>query len=45
MLQHEAAHIVAWRRHGEGIEEHGPEFLEICRHLVKTNPAKYCKKD
>ena len=45
MLQHEAAHIVAWRRHGEGIEEHGPEFLEICRQLVKDNPLRYCKKD
>lgn len=44
-LQHEAAHIVAWRRHGEGIREHGPEFIEICRQLVKDNPVKYCKKE
>jgi hypothetical protein len=45
MLQHEAAHIVAWRRHGEQIREHGPEFIEICRQLVKDNPMKYCKKE
>lgn len=42
ILQHEVAHIVAWRRHGEGIPEHGPEFVKICRQLVKDNPAKYC---
>lgn len=45
LLQHEAAHIVAWRRHGEGIEEHGVEFRKICRDLVKTRPSHYCKKD
>lgn len=45
ILQHDVAHLVAWRRHGEKIKEHGPEFLEICRKLVKTNPLYYCKKD
>ena len=45
LLQHEAAHIVAWRRHGEQIDEHGDEFIKICRQLVKDNPLKYCKKD
>jgi hypothetical protein len=45
ILQHEAAHIVAWRRHGEKIKEHGPEFIEICRQLVKDNPLKYCKPE
>ena len=45
LLQHETAHIAAWRQHGEGIKEHGPEFLKMCRALVETRPSYYCKKD
>jgi len=29
-MQHEAAHIAAWRLHGEGIAEHGAEWRATC---------------
>jgi hypothetical protein len=45
LLQHEAAHIAAWREHGESIREHGPEFMRLCRALVTERPSYYCKKD
>ena len=44
-IQHEMAHLLAWRIHGEDIEEHGPKFRAICRQLVTGNPAYYCKGD
>jgi len=29
-LQHEAAHIKAWREHGEAISEHGTHWQSVC---------------
>lgn len=46
-LRHELAHHIAWQRHGEDIQEHGPEFRSVCRKLIKkpVDQAKFCKRD
>lgn len=31
ILQHEAAHLKAWREHGTDINMHGPEWQRTCR--------------
>jgi len=43
--QHEVAHLLAWRLHGEGIKEHGPEWAKICREVVKRRAAEYCRQE
>lgn len=45
LIQHEAAHLIAWRRYGESIKEHGREFLKVCRAVVATRPAYFCKRN
>lgn len=35
MLEHEAAHLKAWRDHGHGIEMHGREWKRICRKYAR----------
>ena len=42
---HEMAHHVAWEKHGEKIDPHGPEFRRICRELVKKRTDYFCKGD
>lgn len=42
---HEMAHHLAWYRHGEGIDPHGPEFRNTCRKLVTERADYYCKGD
>lgn len=44
LIQHEAAHLIAWRLHGEGIREHGREFQSVCRAVVTTRQARFCKE-
>lgn len=43
LIQHEAAHLIAWRLHGEDIKEHGLEFKSVCRAVVTTRQAHFCK--
>lgn len=43
LIQHEVAHIVAWRKHGERVEEHGRKFKSICRSLVENRASYFCK--
>lgn len=43
--QHEAAHILAWRAHGEKIKPHGPEFLKWCRKVVQERQNEFCRRD
>lgn len=42
VILHEAAHLAAWDRYGEGIDEHGPEFRAICRQIVPRKQKQYC---
>lgn len=35
MLEHEAAHLRAWRDHGHGIKMHGREWRRICRKYAR----------
>lgn len=42
--QHEAAHLLAWRQHGEKIKEHGPEFLRMCRQVVQERQNEFCRR-
>jgi len=44
LIQHEAAHLIAWRVHGEGVKEHGAEFLRTCRATVTKRATYYCKR-
>ena len=39
---HELAHHIAWSRHGEDVELHGPEFQSICRQLVPRRKNYFC---
>jgi len=41
-MDHEGSHLRAWREHGPGIDEHGPEWRRICR-ASAANPAKACR--
>ena len=43
-LQHELAHIIAWRRHGEKIDEHGREWQRLCRQIVEERQNEYCRR-
>lgn len=43
-LQHELAHILAWRKHGERIDEHGREWQRFCRQLVEERQSEYCRR-
>lgn len=45
LVQHEVAHFLAWRRHGEGIKEHGSEFMKMCRKVVSERQSYYCRKE
>ena len=45
VIQHEVAHIIAWRRHGIRIKEHGAQFLKICRAAVTERPNEFCRRD
>lgn len=45
LLQHELAHILAWRRYGEKIDEHGSQWARICRQLVQERQAEYCRRE
>lgn len=42
---HEMAHHIAWERHGESIDPHGPEFRAICRQLVTRRQGYFCRGD
>lgn len=42
-IQHELGHLAAWRKYGEGIKEHGPEFREQCRRFVEKKQNAFCK--
>ena len=44
LLQHEVAHLLAWRKYGEGIKEHGPEFAKICQEVVQRRQDEFCKR-
>lgn len=44
LLQHEVAHLLAWRAHGERIREHGPQFNAFCRQVVEYKPHQYCER-
>lgn len=40
-LQHEAAHILAWREHGEDIPEHGTHWQSVCLSFAtRTNACR-----
>lgn len=43
IMQHEISHLAAWRRYGEQIKEHGPQFQRECRQMVQTRPNYFCK--
>lgn len=43
LVQHEVAHLLAWRAHGEGIKEHGRRFNAFCRDTVEYRPNYFCK--
>ena len=45
-MRHELAHHIAWQRHGEDIQEHGPEFRAVCRELIPNDQdqKKFCKR-
>lgn len=42
-VEHELGHLAAWRKYGEGIKEHGSQFRNECRKLVKKRPGFFCK--
>ena len=44
MLEHEAAHLRAWRDHGHGIEMHGREWKRTCRKYARVK-SKACTAD
>lgn len=44
LIQHEVAHLIAWRRHGEQIKEHGHEFKRICRQVVTSRQKYFCDR-
>jgi hypothetical protein len=43
--EHEVAHILAWRKYGENIKPHGPQFLKMCRQVVTERQNEYCRRD
>jgi len=43
IVLHEATHLIAWDRYGEDIEEHGPEFQQICLQLITRKQNQYCR--
>lgn len=42
ILEHEIAHIIAWKRYGENIPEHGFKFKKVCREVVTSKSMTYC---
>ena len=44
LLEHEIAHLRAWRKYGEGIREHGRRFNAFCRETVTNRPNYFCKR-
>lgn len=44
LIQHETAHLIAWRRHGERIKEHGREFKRACRAVVTARVRYFCDR-
>lgn len=45
LIQHETAHLIAWRQHGEGINEHGREFRRACRAVVTARTKYFCDRE
>lgn len=45
LIQHETAHLIAWRQHGEGIKEHGQEFRRACRAVVTARTKYFCDRE
>jgi hypothetical protein len=43
ILDHETAHLKAWREHGPGVDTHGPEFMATCRKYALSERA--CTED
>jgi hypothetical protein len=43
--EHEVAHILAWRRYGEKIKPHGPQFLKMCRQVVTERLNEFCRRE
>ena len=37
LVLHELSHLKAWRVHGQGIAAHGPEFMAICRKVIRRS--------
>jgi hypothetical protein len=42
--EHEVAHILAWRKYGENIKPHGPQFLKMCRQVVTERQNEFCRR-
>lgn len=40
-IAHEVCHLVAWSRHGFGIKDHGPEWLELMTSLGYPDASGY----
>lgn len=43
-IRHEVSHILTWRQYGEGVREHGPEFVKMCRKVVTENRNAFCER-
>lgn len=43
VTQHELSHFSTWRKYGEKVSEHGPQFRRECRRLVDIRPNYFCK--
>jgi hypothetical protein len=43
--EHEVAHILAWRKYGENIKPHGPQFLKMCRQVVTERQNEFCRRE
>lgn len=41
-ILHEMAHFEAWKRYGNDIATHGPEFRKVCRELVTRRASYFC---
>ncbi len=41
-IEHEVAHLIAWRRHGPCIRAHGREFKKVCRAIATGNKRATC---
>ena len=41
-IEHEIAHLIAWRRHGPRIRMHGQKFKRVCRSIATGNKRSTC---